>query len=203
MVAFDEPLRNTRLVFTVARQDDVSHQWMVQSAIQTATGGGKDPFFPVQTMIFGLMGTPLPQFFDAWSNNMHEPGGPTALSDPGFTFRGAEKANLSRDDKTFSPIGNQSNLLCAHQISTPLRTESERWSLLTHVQVKLPNCTPSDAIPFSTIYEVRLIQMFEGPRVLSFSTPSRNRIVMFGCSSKSLEHTRCLATVLSNLPSLR
>lgn len=94
MVAVDEPVRSTRLIFTVAQEAADSAAAAIQSAIQSV-GGATDSSFPTQSMVFGLMAPTLPQFYDAWSVDMHEPGGSTQTSDHGFTFREPQKGTKS------------------------------------------------------------------------------------------------------------
>jgi len=149
MVAVDEPVRSTRLIFTVAQEAADSAAAAIQSAIQSV-GGATDSSFPTQSMVFGLMAPTLPQFYDAWSVDMHEPGGSTQTSDHGFTFREPQKGTLKREDKVLAPLGSQSTLR-AHQISTPIRTYSDRWALLAHLQIKQPNCTPNEALLFANL----------------------------------------------------
>jgi hypothetical protein len=157
VIGLDEPVRNTRLIFTVRRDDGASHIAGIHAVLQLVSGAGKDPNFPIHTMVFGLLDSPPPtsalaqQYYDAWADDMHEPGGITPLSDPGFTFENAEDGSTARLDRSLAPRGNQSNILRAHQITTPIRDYSQGWSLLAHVQVLQSHCTPNDAIRLSTI----------------------------------------------------
>jgi len=82
---------------------------------------------------------------DGWREYMHPPGGKDER-DPGFTQRELGSATLNRVDyHSLSKLPPAGRRIVPHHMFTPLREQSDHWSLLSRVQRFTQFCTPATA----------------------------------------------------------
>jgi hypothetical protein len=85
-------------------------------------------------------------FLDGWRTFMHNPTS-NDEHDPGFTQRDLDSGQLNRlDYQLFCKLPPDSRRIVPHYMFTPLREQSDHWSLVARVQHLSPQCNPATAI---------------------------------------------------------